>query len=136
MMQYFTLEYQDKYCNQYEKNKFKNQQNLQFYINKQKIRSKNSIKFFKNLVRSSYQVNRFSNNQYKKESEQIPHKNSESLTITNNEISYIKYLEQLSNGISKKYVIEYFKKQKIKSDQFINLIYPLLQIEQELFEFQ
>ncbi|CAD8185900.1 unnamed protein product [Paramecium pentaurelia] len=71
-----------------------------------------------------------------KEQEQVPRKNSESLTITNNEISYIKYLESLSNGISKKYVIEYFKKQKIRNEKFINLLYPPLQIEQELFEFQ
>ncbi|CAD8127218.1 unnamed protein product [Paramecium sonneborni] len=68
--------------------------------------------------------------------EQVNTQNLESLTISNNEISYIKYLESLSNGISKKYVIEYFKKKKIKTDKFVNLIYPHLQIEQELFEFQ
>ncbi|CAK69253.1 unnamed protein product (macronuclear) [Paramecium tetraurelia] len=72
----------------------------------------------------------------KKDQEQVPRKNSESLTITNNDISYIKYLESLSNGISKKYVIEFFKKQKIRSEKFINIMYPSLQIEQELFEFQ
>lgn len=56
--------------------------------------------------------------------------------ISIDQINSVETLAKVWSFYKLEYVIDYFKRQKINSKKFVNLLFPSMQVKKELFEIE